>query len=92
MNLKIHKGDHVGIYGETGSGKSTLLDILIGLIPPSKGSILVDNFDIYKEKSAKLLDLKNCTRSSKIYTLKRCTRLLKILLMQNHLVKLILTY
>ena len=50
VNLKINKGEHVGIYGETGSGKSTFLDILIGLIPPQKGRILVDKVDLNNKK------------------------------------------
>ena len=49
INIQINKGDHIGIYGKTGSGKSTLLDILMGLLPPNKGEILVDNVDIYKK-------------------------------------------
>ena len=43
INLKITKGMHVGFIGTTGSGKSTLLDIIMGLIPPTKGEIVVDN-------------------------------------------------
>jgi len=46
INLEINKGDHIGIYGETGSGKSTFLDILMGLLPPSKGSIYIDKINI----------------------------------------------
>jgi len=42
-NLTIKKGSCVGIIGETGSGKSTLLDLLMGLLEPSKGSLLVDD-------------------------------------------------
>ncbi len=48
INLKIYKGDHIGIYGETGSGKSTFLDLIMGLLPPNKGEILIDGIDIYK--------------------------------------------
>ena len=43
INLKITKGMHVGFIGATGSGKSTLLDIIMGLIPPTKGEVVVDN-------------------------------------------------
>ena len=46
INLEINKGDHIGIYGETGSGKSTFLDILMGLLPPTKGSIYIDKINI----------------------------------------------
>ncbi len=48
LNLKIQKGHFVGISGESGSGKSTLLNLLLGLIKPSKGSIMVDGSDLYK--------------------------------------------
>jgi ABC-type multidrug transport system fused ATPase/permease subunit len=42
VDLRIRKGEKVGIVGESGSGKSTLIDILIGLFRPSEGSVLVD--------------------------------------------------
>ena len=34
INLKISKGDFIGIFGKTGSGKSTLLDVIMGLLKP----------------------------------------------------------
>jgi ATP-binding cassette, subfamily B, bacterial PglK len=46
VNLKINKGDQIGIIGSTGSGKSTLLDVLMGLLNPTEGSILVDGVKI----------------------------------------------
>ena len=46
LNLKISKGETIGIIGESGSGKSTLIDILLGLNSTSSGSVLVDNRDI----------------------------------------------
>ncbi len=51
INFIIKKGEHIGIFGETGSGKSTLLDIIIGLLPPSKGDILIDDQSLYKKDS-----------------------------------------
>ena len=42
INLKIKKGQTIGIIGESGSGKSTLVDLLIGLHKPISGKILID--------------------------------------------------
>ena len=46
LNLTIHKGEFVGIYGQSGSGKSTLIDLLMGFQYPTSGNILVDNSNI----------------------------------------------
>ncbi|MEK9613265.1 MAG: ABC transporter ATP-binding protein [Flavobacteriaceae bacterium] len=46
INIKIEKGETVGIIGESGSGKSTLVDLINGLLVPTKGTIYVDNIDI----------------------------------------------
>lgn len=42
IDLDIPRGTRLGLVGVTGSGKSTLIDILLGLIPPTHGSLLVD--------------------------------------------------
>lgn len=42
INLKISKGDFIGISGASGTGKTTLVDIIAGLYKPDSGEILVD--------------------------------------------------
>lgn len=42
INLRINKGDRIGIIGPTGSGKSTLLDVLMGLLEPTSGSVILN--------------------------------------------------
>ena len=39
INLRVHKGEYVGIIGRNGSGKTTLLKTAIGLYMPSKGQV-----------------------------------------------------
>jgi len=48
INIKIQKNELIGIIGDNGSGKTTLTNIIMGLLDPTKGSILVDNVDIIK--------------------------------------------
>ncbi len=50
VNIKIEKGELVGIIGHTGSGKSTLVSHLNGLLKPDSGKVLVDGVDIWKDK------------------------------------------
>jgi len=49
VNIKIAKGEAIGVCGETGSGKSTLLNILLGFLKPSSGVITIDDVDIHQE-------------------------------------------
>lgn len=42
------------IFGPSGSGKSTLLNIISGIQPPTKGSVNIKGYDIYKLSSDEL--------------------------------------
>ena len=46
INLKIHKGDIIGLIGKTGSGKSTLLDLTMGLLNIESGKLTMDGVAI----------------------------------------------
>ena len=43
INLKLARGEVLGIIGESGSGKSTLARVIAGLLPSFKGDILLDD-------------------------------------------------
>lgn len=57
INLKIGDGDFVGLIGHTGSGKSTLIQHLNGILKPSSGKILINEFDI-TNKDLNLTDIR----------------------------------
>ena len=48
ISLRMKKGEFIAIVGKSGSGKSTLLHLLGGLDTPSKGTVVINNQDIYK--------------------------------------------
>jgi len=48
-DMLIHKGESIGIVGESGAGKTTLVDIMLGLLHVQSGNILVDGKSIYQD-------------------------------------------
>ena len=51
FNLKITKGEKLGIIGNVGSGKTTLLDLISRIYDPDKGEITFDNNNIKDYKT-----------------------------------------
>lgn len=58
IELKIVKGAITYIIGPSGTGKSVLLKQLCGLMPPTKGQVLVNGRDIVKAKRKGLVDMR----------------------------------
>lgn len=54
MNLMIHKGEKIGIIGDSGSGKSTILRLLLRFYDPDTGMISINHMN---EKDLSLHDL-----------------------------------
>jgi len=42
INLTIHRGETVGVIGESGCGKTVMLKLIIGLLRPTQGSVWFD--------------------------------------------------
>ena len=49
INLRIDKGDFIGLVGPSGAGKTTLVDLMLGFLKPSSGLIQFNQVDAHKE-------------------------------------------
>ena len=57
FNLKIKKGERIGIVGPSGAGKSTLVSLLLRFYDPSSGAILIDGLDLREVNQDELHEL-----------------------------------
>jgi len=46
INLDVRQGEVVGVLGPNGAGKTTTFYMLAGIVPPTRGQVLVDGQDI----------------------------------------------
>src|SRR4029077_8597958 len=49
LDLDVQRGEQLGVVGGSGTGKSVLLRVVVGLIPPHKGTV-----EVFSQDSAKL--------------------------------------
>lgn len=54
ITLKIDSGEQVAIVGQNGAGKTTLVKHLNGLLQPTRGQVLIGDWDAAKHSVAKL--------------------------------------
>ncbi len=52
VSFSIGKRETVALVGESGSGKSTVAKMVVGLLPPSDGSVTIDGVDMWADSAA----------------------------------------
>ena len=53
VSINIYKGETLGLVGESGSGKTTLAKMILGLLPPTESTVVIDGKDIWNKKEQK---------------------------------------
>jgi nitrate/nitrite transport system ATP-binding protein len=48
VSLEVSRGEFIALIGHSGCGKSTLLNIVAGLLPASRGSVILDQREVYR--------------------------------------------
>ena len=57
INLDITKGEIIALLGPNGAGKTTLISIICGIVTPSSGKVMVEDYDIindYRETRSRI--------------------------------------
>ena len=58
VSIDFNEGEFTAIVGPSGSGKTTLLNAIGGLDTPNSGEVIINNTDITKLKSNRLIDFR----------------------------------
>ena len=60
VSFDIVTGETFALVGESGSGKSTVAKMVVGLLPPTKGSIRIDDIDLAdKTQKARMCEMRS---------------------------------
>lgn len=58
VSLTIEPGETLGLVGESGSGKTTVARMILGLVPPTSGSIRIEGIDLGSATGAEMKRLR----------------------------------
>lgn len=49
LNLRVEPGEIFCMFGANGAGKTTAINLLLGFIPPTEGTALIEGIDVVQE-------------------------------------------
>jgi phospholipid/cholesterol/gamma-HCH transport system ATP-binding protein len=58
IDLKIYRGETLGVLGRSGTGKSVLLKLIVGLLKPDRGRVLFKGKNITEMDETELLEVR----------------------------------
>ena len=58
VSFRLHRGETLGLVGESGSGKSTIARMVLGLIPPSEGTVRFEGLELGNATSSEMRGLR----------------------------------
>lgn len=58
VNIKVYKGEFVGIMGPSGAGKSTLLNLISTIDRPTEGNVMIEGNDVFAMNENQLADFR----------------------------------
>ncbi|MEM1606385.1 MAG: ABC transporter ATP-binding protein, partial [Fervidicoccaceae archaeon] len=50
VSFTVRNGEVVGYVGLNGAGKTTTIRIAVGVLPPSRGDVLIDGYSVTRDK------------------------------------------
>jgi len=77
INFRIERGRVVGFLGPNGAGKTTTIRMIAGFLPPTAGSVSVDEFDVVRSPIAVRQRIGYLPEATPLYTEMRVKDYLK---------------
>lgn len=68
LNIKVNLGDIYGFLGPNGAGKSTTIKMMLGLVVPTKGTVIINGFDIQKDREKAIEHVGAMVEAPSFYT------------------------
>jgi ABC-2 type transport system ATP-binding protein len=67
LDLDIRRGELFGFLGPNGAGKTTTINILCGLLQPTSGTVMVDGFDVARDRGRFKSQIGLCPQEAAVY-------------------------